>query len=266
MEITPRPFGEVLAEGMTLLVRVWRRLLAPAFWCFTLLGAVTIVTLVSSGANDFLQQLIRDPSSVEAMDDEQLFDELVRLGGAAMVAGLLQLLATGFLNLTAHRIVVFEMAGEAMSTRDAVSWAARRFFVLFLAALLASIAILVGLLLLVIPGIWLAGSFTMLSPVVALEGLGPVASLRRSMELVRGRWWPTVGFLLFVGLLGSAAAQLVQLIALPALATGGVGIGAGLAFVFLMVVQGMVIAAIAVMSTRWYVDLRARKEPLLSLT
>jgi hypothetical protein len=28
-------------------------------------------------------------------------------------------------------------------------------------------------------------------------------------------------------------------------------------------VQGMVVAAIAVMSTLWYVDLRARKEPLL---
>jgi nucleoside recognition membrane protein YjiH len=67
-----------------------------------------------------------------------------------------------------------------------------------------------------------------------------------------------------VGLLGSAAAQLVQLIALPALTSGNTSIGAGLAFVVLMVIQGFVVAAIGAMYTRWYVDLRARKEPLLS--
>ena len=264
MEITPRPFGEVLSEGMTLLVRVWRRLLAPAFWCFVLLGGLTIVTLVATGANDFLQLIITDPLSIETLDDEELYDEMVELGGAALIAGLLQLLATGFLNLTAHRIVASEMAGERVATREAVTWALRRFLVLAVALLLATIAILLGLLLLVLPGIWLAGSFTMVSSVVALEGLGPIESLRRSMGLVRRRWWPTIGFLLLVGLLGSAAAQLVQLIALPALTTGGVGRGTGLAFVFLMVVQGLVIAAIGVMITRWYVDLRARRGPLLT--
>jgi hypothetical protein len=31
-----------------------------------------------------------------------------------------------------------------------------------------------------------------------------------------------------------------------------------------MVIQGFAVAAIGAMYTRWYVDLRARKEPLLS--
>jgi hypothetical protein len=70
--------------------------------------------------------------------------------------------------------------------------------------------------------------------------------------------------LVLVGLLGSIAAQLVQLIALPALATEDVGLGTGLGFFFLIVVQGLVVAAIAVMTTVWYLDLRARKESLLT--
>jgi hypothetical protein len=82
------------------------------------------------------------------------------------------------------------------------------------------------------------------------------------MALVRGRWWPTVGFLILVGLLGSVAAQLVQLIALPIVGAAGVGIAAGLGFVVLIVAQGVVVAAIAVMITLWYFDLRARKEPV----
>jgi uncharacterized membrane protein (DUF485 family) len=122
----------------------------------------------------------------------------------------------------------------------------------------------VGLFAVIIPGLWLAGSFSVLSAVVALEDVGPVAALRRSFALVRGRWWPTVGFLLLVGLFGSVAAQLVQLLALPIIGAGGVGIGAGLGFVLLVVAQGFVVAAIAVMVTLWYLDLRARKEPLVS--
>jgi hypothetical protein len=35
----------------------------------------------------------------------------------------------------------------------------------------------------------------------------------------------------------------------------------GLGFVVLVVAQGLVVAAIAVMVTIWYFDLRARKEP-----
>lgn len=264
MQITPRPFGEVLGEGITLLGRVWRKLLAPAFWSFTLLGALTIATLLTSGANDFLQLLITDPLAIEGLSDEVLFDNMVRLGQTAFLVGLLQLLATGFLYMTTHRIVVSEMADSPIMTSEAVSWALRRFPVLVVAGLLASIAVLAGLLLLIVPGIWLAGSFSMLSQVVAIEDAGPVQALRRSFGLVKGRWWPTIGFLLLVGLIGSGAAQLVQLIALPALTTGDVGLGAGLAFVFLMMVQGLMIAAIAVMSTRWYIDLRARKEPLLT--
>jgi hypothetical protein len=101
----------------------------------------------------------------------------------------------------------------------------------------------------------------MLTAVIALEEAGPVDALRRSMTLVRGRWWPTVGFLIVVGLLGSVAAQLVQLIALPIIGAAGAGLATGLGFVVLVVAQGLVVAAIAVMVTIWYFDLRARKEP-----
>jgi hypothetical protein len=135
---------------------------------------------------------------------------------------------------------------------------------LIVAGLVAIVLIVAGLFALIVPGLWLAGSFSMLSAVIALEGLGPIKALQRSFRLVRGRWWPTVGFLLLVGLFGSVAAQLVQLVALPIVGAGGVGIGAGLGFVVLVVAQGVVVAAIAVMVTLWYVDLRARKEPLVS--
>jgi hypothetical protein len=43
-------------------------------------------------------------------------------------------------------------------------------------------------------------------------------------------------------------------------------LGAGLGFVLLMVVQGLVVAGIAVLGTRWYFDLLARKGPVVRPT
>jgi hypothetical protein len=163
-----------------------------------------------------------------------------------------------------HRIVASELAGEQMGAGAASSKALSRLFTLIVAGILAFVLVVLGLFALIIPGLWLAGAFSMISAVVALEDAGPLDALRRSFALVRGRWWPTVGFLLLVGLFGSLAAQLVQLVALPIVGAGDVGLGAGLGFVVLVVAQGFVVAAIAVMVTLWYLDLRSRKERLVT--
>jgi hypothetical protein len=259
MEITPRPFGDILSEGMNLFARVWRRLFAPSFWAFLLLGGLTILTFELTDVTAFLQQVLTDPRSVQELSDEILSERMIRLGEAALVAGALQLIATGFVNLTAHRIVAAEIAGAPITSGEAAVWALRRFPVLMVAGFLAVLAISLGLLAFVIPGLWLIA-------VVALEDLGPTQSIRRSVGLVAQRWFPTVGFFLLVGLLGSVAVQLVQLLALPVLAIGGLGLGAGLGFVLLMVVQGLVVAGIAVLGTRWYFDLLARKGPVVRPT
>ena len=263
MEITPRPFGEIIGEGMTMLGRVWRRILAPAFWAFVLLGAATIAVFALTGAGDVLQLILNDPAALDRMTDAEIGEAGLLLLQAGSVVLLFQLLASGFLSLAVHRIVGSELAGEPLGARSASAQALARLFTLIVAGVIAVVLVTVGLAALILPGLWLAGAFSMVSAVIALEGLGPVQALRRSFELVRGRWWPTVGFLLLVGLFGSVAAQLVQLVALPIVGAGGVGIGAGLGFVVLVVAQGFVVAAIAVMVTLWYLDLRARKEPVV---
>ncbi len=264
MEITPRPFGEILAEGMAMLARVWKRILAPAFWTFVLLGAATIAAFALTGADDILQLILSDPQALVGMTETEITEAGLLLLQAGSIVLVFQLLGTAFLNLTVHRIVASELAGEHMGAGAASSKALSRLFTLIVAGILAVVLVVVGLFALIIPGLWLAGAFSMVSAVVALEDVGPVDALRRSFALVRGRWWPTVGFLLLVGLFGSLAAQLVQLVALPIVGAGDVGLGAGLGFVVLVVAQGFVVAAIAVMVTLWYLDLRSRKGPLLT--
>jgi hypothetical protein len=263
MEITPRPFGEILNQGMMLLGRVWRRILAPAFWAFVILGGATIGLFAFTGADDVIQLILNDPSALNEMTDAEIGELGLTLLQAGLVVVVAQLLAGGFVNMAVHRIVADEMAGEVVGAGEASSRALGRLPTLVVSGILAAVAISIGLVALIIPGLWLIGSFSMLTAVIALEGVGPLDAMRRSMFLVRGRWWPTVGFLIVVGLLGSIAAQLVQLIALPIIGAAGAGIGAGLGFVVLVVAQGLVVAAIAVMVTMWYFDLRSRKEPVV---
>jgi hypothetical protein len=264
MDMTPRSFGEILSEGTTVLSRVWRKLIPPAFGAFVILGGLTIAAFASTGADELLQLILTDPQALNDMTDTELIDVALKLLQAGSIAFGFQLFATGFVGLAVHRIVAAEIAGDPISPRQASAVAFGRILPLAAAGFLALASIFLGLLAFVIPGIWLAGCFSMLSPVVALETVGPFDALRRSFALVKGRWWPTIGFLLLVGLLGSVASQLVQLIALPALTATNVDLGTGLGFVVLIVVQGLVVAAIAVMTTMWYFDLRARFEMSLS--
>jgi hypothetical protein len=103
--------------------------------------------------------------------------------------------------------------------------------------------------------IWLAVRWCLLAPVVELEGLGGVAALRRSAQLVRGRWF--------------RIASLVGLSAAVALTTGPL-LGAllifatDLPFAFLNVVSGIVYAAalpfVGLVTAYAYLDARARFE------
>lgn len=77
---------------------------------------------------------------------------------------------------------------------------------LFVAALLASIGITIGFLLLIVPGLILLSWWAVVAPVVVIERRGPVAALGRSRELVRGNAWRVLGVVLVAAILQLAAA------------------------------------------------------------
>ncbi len=68
-----------------------------------------------------------------------------------------------------------------------------RLLVLAVAGVLAAVAIFIGFLLLVVPGLVLLTWWFVLSPVVVLEGQGVLPAFGRSRALVRGHGWPVFG-------------------------------------------------------------------------
>ena len=79
---------------------------------------------------------------------------------------------------------------------------------LLLAGLLAGLGIVLGLLALVIPGLFLLTRWVLVTPVVVLERLGAREALGRSWSLVKGQSWTVFGVIV-VTILIAAVAQVV---------------------------------------------------------
>lgn len=88
------------------------------------------------------------------------------------------------------------------------------FWPLLGASLLTGIGIAGGLLLLIVPGLYLLTAWAVVAPVIVLERLGVTDALGRSRQLVRGSGWPVLGTVM-VGFLIAIVATL----GLTALAT-----------------------------------------------
>jgi uncharacterized membrane protein len=73
----------------------------------------------------------------------------------------------------------------------------------FLASLISGFMVLAGLLLLIVPGLYLSGRLAMIGPVVAAEGeRNPIAAITRSLALTRGNGWAVLGLFILILLTG----------------------------------------------------------------
>ncbi|MGQ9506307.1 MAG: hypothetical protein ACUVTB_00425 [Candidatus Bathycorpusculaceae bacterium] len=86
---------------------------------------------------------------------------------------------------------------------------------LLAASLIVGILTVLGLLLLIIPGIIIFIMFYLVIPVIVIEEKGALESLTRSRELVSNRWLKTFALSLIVGLIIGASALVINLILAP---------------------------------------------------
>jgi hypothetical protein len=87
-------------------------------------------------------------------------------------------------------VVSEDVLGRRTSIRDVVRAVRPRLGALVVAAVLAGALPYLGLVLLVVPGVFLWGAWALTTPALIVEGLGPVRALRRSWRLaVPAFWW-----------------------------------------------------------------------------
>ena len=174
--------GDVISDAVEVYRRFFVRLVttaAAAFLFLDLVGALSAATLSDSWTNWVAWSLVA---------------VVVGLVGSFWIAGALVLAVDDVSD------------GKAdLSIRDVFDRVRPQLLALVVAGILAALGIAFGLLLLIVPGLYLLVRWSMVAPVIVLERLDAGASFSRSAVLVRGHGWRIFWLLVVVGLLAGLA-------------------------------------------------------------
>jgi hypothetical protein len=243
----PLTVGEILSAAFDL----YRRQ-ATALW--TIVAAVVIP---AQALIVIVERLILSGGRTQAIDGTiYTTDSTGLLAIVVIVVTFLSVIVTiGALS----KCLLDAYTGHPTGWRHSLQFAADRVGPLAWLSLITGVLLAIGYILLIIPGIFLTVSWIVAVPVLMFEGASPFASLRRSYDLVQGRWWATFGALVL------AIIAIVGISIVLGLLFGGVGTN----HISLILVLGgisRIIAAlvtypiVAAVSAVIYIDLRVRKE------
>jgi hypothetical protein len=108
---------------------------------------------------------------------------------------LIAIVVSFFLQAALVQATVVDLNGQPVSFGDALMTALRMLFPTVATALLMSLGLAAGFVLLVFPGLMLLSAWAVVVPVLIVERKGIVGSFGRSAELTKGYRWPIFGLM-----------------------------------------------------------------------
>jgi hypothetical protein len=247
VELRPLGIGEIFDVGITIYRRNFRALLTLVF---VVVAPIEIVSaLIQSSAVPEGDGLITETPS----------GAIAGFGAAGMLSFLGATVATG----ACFKAVADGYLGERAEWRPALRFAARRLHSILWITILGAVLAALGLVLLVIPGIYLYIAFSVAVPVLLTEGTKGRRALGRSRRLVKGRWWGAFGVValgaILVGIVSGALTGLAG--AITGFDTSDPTLGSFLVNTGATVIASLVATPLtAAFITVLYFDLRVRKE------
>jgi uncharacterized membrane protein len=174
-------FGRVVGQTFALIGRNF---------FFFLLTALIFVGVPQFAAAYFQGQMISNASGdVGAALGANLGVTLLGVALASVLQGMLT------------RASFDDLSGKGVAMGAAIGDGLRYFFPLVLLGILLGLGVMLGFILLIIPGLILAVRWAVAAPALVIEGLGPTTAMGRSAELSKGSRWPIFGLLLLYVLL-----------------------------------------------------------------
>jgi hypothetical protein len=141
-----------------------------------------------------------------------------------LLGSIVEMIAAFLLQATLVKAVQDVRDGRAdMSIGETVRAATPYLWTVAAASILAGIAIAIGLVLLIVPGLYLITIWAVIVPAIVLEGAGVFACFGRSQQLVRGHGWQVFGTLVLVFIIMVAVGLVLGIIfaALPRVLNSG---------------------------------------------
>jgi hypothetical protein len=267
VRLRPLPLGELLDETFKLYRRHFSVIAGVAL---VIILPNLVISLISGSyrANPFsyLQQVVQNANNPAALQAIQARQQQYTSSPLYLLSFPIAILMIPFTVGALYRAATSLAAGNVETIGSVLAGTARRYFAVFGVVILAGLVALGSIGILTIPVvIWVLIRWSVATPALFAEGVGPVTAVGRSWNLVRDNWWRTVGILIIVSIMVS----LIQS-ALGVLFTGMAAVvpglsddvRAGLVTTVATLVDALVSAITPIAITMLYLDLRVRKEGL----
>jgi hypothetical protein len=174
--------GDPIGEGWAIYKRFWRHLLPIALFVLVIISLVTLI--------------LRGAGAVGALGATVVAIVGIYLVQAALVEAVADVRdGRADLTLTATLASVLPRLGSIL-----------------VASILAGIAVAIGFVLLIAPGLYLLTIWSVIIPVLVLEETGAIDAFGRSRALVRGYGWTVFGVVVITFLINIAAHIVVAII------------------------------------------------------
>ncbi len=169
-------------------------------------GILSMLVSLSAQAdpNDFTRT---DTFGNQTLDFSELRVFLAGTLLTVVIGFIAQAIAAGAIT----HVVASDYLGSEIDTKSAIRVGLARWFALLLSGILLFLGVAAGAVLCILPGVFLAVAWTVNTPALIVERIGPAKALGRSLKLVKPRWWPTFGFVLLLALMTGIASSMVAL-------------------------------------------------------
>ena len=274
--LRPLGVGEILDGAVTVIRQNWKLMIGLSLAVVSVTGLVQFILKVTALNSSTVTGGFTVGSS-DSFSSQSSFTSadatgLIGLSASYLLQWVATILLTGMFTVVVSQAVLGQRAtlAEAWARVRPQGWR------LIGLSIMVPLAWILGLVLCVIPGIYLYVAFAISSPALVLERGKVFASMGRSRRLVETKWWRTFGILLLTALISGVVAFVVEI---PFLIVGGGSLFASAAsggaspngdyvlLTLLTTLAGIVAGALtypfaASVATLLYVDMRMRKEGL----
>jgi hypothetical protein len=187
--LAPRGIGEILSTAFQLYRRYWRTLLPIAAL------VVVPLTLLEHAIGDWVRR------HGQQLQDQVVSTSLWAQAAAWLLAALVGLLLYQVLTGAITRAIAAEVAGQDLDIEQSYRFGFARLGPILVVSILVGLATLLGLIVLIIPGIYIGVRLAVSTQALVVEGRQGTAAMRRSWDLVGGHWWHAAFTVLLAGLL-----------------------------------------------------------------
>jgi Membrane domain of glycerophosphoryl diester phosphodiesterase len=174
----------------------------------------------------------------------------------ALVTALITLVTYAILQAALIRGATQATVGDVVDVEASYRWGLRKFGWVLLVSIATGLMVVIGFILLIVPGVILLTRFTVAIPALVIEDRSGIEAIDRSWHLTKGHFWHVLGTVVVAALIAGVVSGIISTIGVVAGTSWFTG------WVFGSIGEIIVAPFSALVSIILYLDLRARTEGL----